>query len=77
MRSAMPHPVELSQQVALSCVVRVPVRSIGNDSSAPLPHPLSLLRYRQAMAEYGPHAAQELIGVALPPHHLPFSSTSD
>jgi|688.fasta_scaffold1697145_2 hypothetical protein len=53
-------------------------------SAAPAPAftPLSrfsmpLLRYRQAMAEYGPDAAQELIGVALPHNHLHFASTSD
>ena len=41
--------------------------------------PLSvpLLRYQQAMAEYGPNAAQELIGAATPHNHLHFASTSD
>lgn len=36
-----------------------------------------LLRYQQAMAEYGPDAAQELIGVAAPHNHLHFATISD
>lgn len=55
-----------------------PKRPSASPSFTPLPRlPAPLLRYQQAMAEYGPDAAHELIGVASPHNHLHFASTSD
>jgi hypothetical protein len=46
-------------------------------SAPPLRHSLPLVHYQQAMAEYGPAACHEVIGIASPHNHLHFATTSD
>ncbi len=77
MTTAMANPVELSPQASLALPWCSTASLVGRAMAPIPPHSRALLRYQQPMAEYGPDAAQELLGVAVPYNHIHFSSTSD
>jgi hypothetical protein len=58
----------------------LPLRPPQAPAAIPAPllrHSMPLVHYQQAMAEYGPSACQEVIGIASPQNHLHFATTSD